>query len=135
MFSPLSLRRQQAITIPYMSYLNVVDCKIWGLNPAGFHINNLLLHAVNSIIIFQLLSRLIVLYISAKKYGKTEANLEKYGPMFTEKENQLFKKLIQNDQTGKLEAAVEVYHNLQNSIRSRMSHVQKQNRVGGRSGA
>jgi len=81
------------------------------------------------------MNRLIVLHISAKNYAKAREELKKYGPMFTEKENQLFKQLIQNDQTGKKEAAARVYHNLQNSIRSRMNHVQKQNRVGGRSGA
>ena len=36
----------------------VVDHKIWGWNPTGFHLNNLLLHTVNSIFIFLLLSRL-----------------------------------------------------------------------------
>lgn len=36
----------------------VIDHQLWGFNPAGFHFDNLLLHAVNSIFVFQLLLRL-----------------------------------------------------------------------------
>ena len=81
------------------------------------------------------MDRLIVLHISAKQYAKAEEKLIKFESSFLEKENTLFRKLIKLDQSGNLKSAAEVYHNLQNSIRSRMSQAQKQSPVGGRSGA
>ena len=36
----------------------VIDHQLWGFNPAGFHLGNVLLHAVNSVLVFQLLLRL-----------------------------------------------------------------------------
>ena len=80
------------------------------------------------------MNRLIVLHISTKEYAKAEMDLKRFGHKFTENESKLFKKLIWYDRSGKLGNAAEVYRNLQNSIRSRMSHVQKQNGVGRRSG-
>lgn len=81
------------------------------------------------------MNRLIVLCISAGEYAKAGEYLVKFGSGFTENESRLFRKLIKYDRSGNLKRASEVYRGLQNSIRSRMSHVQEQNRVGGRSGA
>ncbi|GJL78986.1 MAG: hypothetical protein NPINA01_19750 [Nitrospinaceae bacterium] len=81
------------------------------------------------------MNRLITLHISARDYRKAEEYLKKFSHKFTERENQLFGKLIRYAQKSDIKNATEVYRDLQNSIRSRINHVQKQNRVGGRSGA
>jgi Flp pilus assembly protein TadD len=37
---------------------HIIDCQLYGLRPAGHHFTNVLLHAVNSILLFRLLLRL-----------------------------------------------------------------------------
>ena len=43
---------------PLTSFSYWLDFKAWGLNPAGFHLTNILLHVLNSILLFGLLLRL-----------------------------------------------------------------------------
>src|SRR3989337_1076851 len=40
------------ITLSYM-----VDYSIWGLNPAGFHLTNIILHIINCLLIYFILSK------------------------------------------------------------------------------
>ncbi len=37
---------------------NYLDYLIWGLNPAGFHIDNLIIHAANALLVFKIVFRL-----------------------------------------------------------------------------
>jgi len=37
---------------------NYLDYLIWGLNPVGFHLDNLIIHALNALLIFKIVSRL-----------------------------------------------------------------------------
>ena len=37
---------------------HMVDCELYGLNPAGHHYNNLLIHAANSLLLFLVLGRI-----------------------------------------------------------------------------
>ena len=43
---------------PLTSLSYWIDFKIWGLNPAGFHLTNILLHIMNCLLFFFLLIRL-----------------------------------------------------------------------------
>jgi hypothetical protein len=43
---------------PLTSLSYWLDFKIWGLNPAGFHLTNILLHFLNSVLVFSLLVNL-----------------------------------------------------------------------------
>src|SRR5664280_643608 len=37
---------------------HMLDCQLYGLRPAGHHLTNVLLHAVNSLLLFLVLSRM-----------------------------------------------------------------------------
>jgi len=43
---------------PFSSFSNWIDLKIWGFNPAGFHLTNILIHTVNTIILYFILLNL-----------------------------------------------------------------------------
>lgn len=49
--------------IQIISYM--VDYTVWGLNPAGFHLGNILLHAANGAILFLLMTRLNISILAA----------------------------------------------------------------------
>lgn len=52
-----SFRQTDYLPVLYTSFF--LDAFIWGQNPAGFHLINLLLHVVNGILLFLLLSNLL----------------------------------------------------------------------------
>lgn len=44
---------------PVRSLTYMIDCQVWGLNPAGFKLSNAILHLANTLILFGLLLRLL----------------------------------------------------------------------------
>lgn len=46
------------IYAPVLITSYMLDYSIWGLNPAGFHLSNILLHSMNGVILFFLMTRL-----------------------------------------------------------------------------
>ncbi|MBI3090053.1 MAG: tetratricopeptide repeat protein [Candidatus Tectomicrobia bacterium] len=44
------------LPLTLLSY--AIDYRVWGLNPTGYHLTNVLLHAVNGVLVFLLLERL-----------------------------------------------------------------------------
>jgi tetratricopeptide (TPR) repeat protein len=59
--SPLGKFFHSASTIPQRPVMNLsfaVDYRLWGLNPAGYHLTQVLLHTLNSLFVFLLLYRL-----------------------------------------------------------------------------
>jgi protein O-mannosyl-transferase len=46
-------------TRPLINFSYAVDYAIWGLNPFGFHLTNLLLHVLNVVLVFQLARRMV----------------------------------------------------------------------------
>lgn len=43
---------------PIYIFSNYLDYLIWGLNPTGFHLDNLIIHALNALLIFKIVFRL-----------------------------------------------------------------------------
>ena len=43
----------------------MLNYKLWGLNPFGFHLTNILFHVANSIMVFFLL-RLLIIYLESR---------------------------------------------------------------------
>lgn len=52
-----SFRQTDYLPVLYASFF--LDALVWGQNPAGFHLTNLILHAVNGILLFILLSNIL----------------------------------------------------------------------------
>ena len=46
-------------TRPLINFSYAVDYAIWGLNPFGFHLTNVLLHVLNVVLLFQLAVRMV----------------------------------------------------------------------------
>ncbi len=44
--------------VPFSSVSLAIDYKIWGLDPFGYHLTNLLLHLINTLLVFCLVRRL-----------------------------------------------------------------------------
>src|SRR5581483_2860169 len=43
---------------PLTGMSHMKDCELYGLNPAGHHLTNVLLHAINTVLVFVLLQRM-----------------------------------------------------------------------------
>ncbi|MBI4726465.1 tetratricopeptide repeat protein [candidate division TA06 bacterium] len=56
--SSIAAIKWEGIWRPLRTVSYLVDYKIWGLNPLGFHLTNLLWHLLNVVILYLLLSRL-----------------------------------------------------------------------------
>ena len=52
-----SFRETDYLPVLYASFF--LDALVWGQNPVGFHLTNLILHAVNGILLFILLSNIL----------------------------------------------------------------------------
>ncbi|MEW6041985.1 MAG: hypothetical protein AB1633_10735, partial [Elusimicrobiota bacterium] len=65
---------------PVQNLSFLIDYSIWKLNPLGYHLTNILLHSINSILIFLLLTRLKI----QKKIGFFSALLFAIHPVNTE---------------------------------------------------
>ncbi|MDE0532441.1 MAG: tetratricopeptide repeat protein [Albidovulum sp.] len=57
-FNPSTLREKHYWPLTYSTFW--LEHKIWGLDPVGFHIVNLLLHAANTLILFRIMLRLSI---------------------------------------------------------------------------
>jgi len=54
----IRLDRSRQFYRPFSSLSNWLDCKIWGFNPAGFHLTNILIQIINTIILYFILLNL-----------------------------------------------------------------------------
>jgi tetratricopeptide (TPR) repeat protein len=56
-------------TRPLINFSYAVDYAVWGLNPFGFHLTNLLLHVLNVVLLFQVAIRMVA---DRRRSGLTE---------------------------------------------------------------
>jgi len=54
----IRLDRSRQFYRPLSSLSYWLDCKIWGFNPAGFHLTNILIHTMNTVILYFILLNL-----------------------------------------------------------------------------
>ena len=66
--------------VPFSSLSLAIDYKIWGLDPFGYHLTNLLLHLINTLLVFwlvrRLAHRLIPALIAALLFGVHPIHVE-----------------------------------------------------------
>lgn len=60
----------EAIYAPLSWLLYAVDCRLWGLNPFGYHLTNLLIHALNAVLFYFLSLRLLFLAMPGLFFGE-----------------------------------------------------------------